>query len=120
MRALRHIGIKLELPTKVRVPGSMPSRSEIEAALRHLAPRIPLHEFAAVVDHALDSPGLRVAWPENAAWLSLLAYARHTLTDYDDLLAQGYDQDSARFFIADELEDVLTAWGVRRKLDPQK
>src|SRR6185437_12363490 len=94
----------------------MPSRSAIASALRHLAPRLPAHEFAAVVDHAMDSPGLRVATPENAAWLSLVAYARHTLTDYDALLAQGYDRDSARFFVADELAGLLAGWGVKRKL----
>jgi hypothetical protein len=96
----------------------MPSRSSISSALRHLAPRLPLHEFAAVVDHAMDSPGLRVASPGNAAWLSLVAYARHTMTEYDDLLAQGYDRDSARFFVGDELADLLAGWGVRRKLGP--
>lgn len=94
----------------------MPSRSTIASALRHLAPRLPAHEFAAVVDHAMDSPGLRVAVPENAAWLSLVAYARHTMTDYDALLAQGYDRDSARFFVAEELEGLLAGWGAKRKL----
>ncbi len=94
----------------------MPARSSIASALRHLAPRLPAHEFEAVVDHAMDSRGLRVASPEAAAWLSLVAYARHTLTDYDELLAQGYDKDSARFFVAGELEELLGQWGVRRKL----
>ena len=98
----------------------MSSRSAISSALRHLAPQLPAHEFAAVVDHAMDSPGLKVASPENAAWLSLVAYARHTMTEYDDLLAQGYDRDSARFFVADDLADVLEAWAVRRKLDPDE
>ncbi len=94
----------------------MPSRAAIAAALRHLAPRLPAHEFAAIVDHAIDSPGLSVASPENAAWLSLVAYARHTMTDYDALLAEGYDRDSARFFVAGALEELLASWGVRRKL----
>jgi hypothetical protein len=94
----------------------MASRPEIEDALRRLAPRIPKHEFGAVLDHALDSRGLRVASPETAAWLSLVAYVRHALTDYDDLLAQGYDQDSARHFVAHAMQATLTAWGVRRKL----
>ena len=94
----------------------MPSRAAIAAALRHLAPRLPAHEFGAVVDHAIDSPGLAVATPENAAWLSLVAYARHTMTDYDALLAEGYDRDSARFFVAGALEELLASWGVRRKL----
>jgi hypothetical protein len=94
----------------------MARRSDIEEALRRLAPDIPPHEFAAVIDHARDSPGLRAASPENAAWLSLVAYLRHAFTDYDELLAQGYDRDSARFFVAGEMQAVLEQWGVRRKL----
>ena len=92
-------------------------RSEIESVLRHLAPKIPPHEFGAVVDHALDSEGLKTAAPDTAAWLSLVAYVRHTCTEYDDLLTQGYDRDSARHFVADEMDAVLKRWGVRRTLD---
>jgi hypothetical protein len=94
----------------------MPSRADIEVALRHLAPRMPDHEFGAVVDHALDSGGLRTAAAETAAWLSLVAYVRHTLTDYDALLVEGYDRDSARFFVADDIRGILAGWGVRRPL----
>ena len=94
----------------------MAKRGEIEIALRRLAPRIPAHEFAAVVDHAVDSPGLKPASPETAAWLSLVAYVRHVFTDYDDLLTQDYDPDSARHFVADEIAAVLNDWGVRRRL----
>lgn len=94
----------------------MSKRTVIEDALRRLAPKIPPHEFGAVVDHALDSRGLRSASPETAAWLSLVAYVRHALTEYDDLLAQGYDQDSARHFVADDIGRVLAEWGVRRTL----
>ena len=94
----------------------MLKRTVIEEALRRLAPKIPPHEFGAVVDHALDSRGLRSASPETAAWLSLVAYVRHALTEYDDLLAQGYDQDSARHFVADDIGRVLAEWGVRRTL----
>ena len=94
----------------------MSARAEIGRALRVLAPKLPPHEFEAVLDHAVDSPGLRVAAPETAAWLALVAYARHTFTDYDDLLREAYDQESARFFVADELSAVLREWGVRRPL----
>ena len=69
-----------------------------------------------MVDHAVDSPGLSVASPETAAWLSLVAYVRHVFTDYDELLTQDYDQESARFFVASEIETVLSTWGVRRRL----
>ena len=94
----------------------MSRRTDIEGALKRLAPRIPDHEFGAVVDHALDSRGLRPAAPEEAAWLSLVAYVRHVFTDYDALRDQDYDEDSARFFVAEEIQGVLSGWGVRRKL----
>ena len=94
----------------------MSRRAHIENALRRLAPCIPDHEFGAVVDHALDSRGLRQAAPEEAAWLSLVAYVRHVFTDYDGLRDQDYDEDSARFFVAEEIEAVLKGWGVRRRL----
>ena len=94
----------------------MSRRADIEAAVRRLAPKIPAHELGAVTDHALDSPGLRTAAPENAAWLSLVAYIRHVFTEYDDLLAQGYDQDSARFFVVEEIDAVLEGWGATRRV----
>jgi hypothetical protein len=96
----------------------VPKRSEIENALRRLAPQIPAFEFAAVADHAMDSRGLRHAAPEEAAWLSLVAYVRHVFTDYDALLEQDYDEASARFFVAAEMEAKLAEWGVRRPLRP--
>lgn len=91
-------------------------RAALEAALRRLAPKIPPHEFGAVIDHALDSRGLRHAAPETAVWLSLVAYARHVFTEYDDLLTQGYDRESARHFVMDEIAERLSEWGVRRTL----
>ena len=97
----------------------MSTRAEIARALRMLAPRIPTHEFEAVLDHARASPGLKTAAPETAAWLSLVAYARHVFTDYDELLQEQYDPESARFFVADGLAAVLRGWGVRRLLKPK-
>lgn len=97
----------------------MAKRADIGSALRRLAPRIPAHEFEAVIDHAMDSRGLSTASPETAAWLSLVAYLRHVFTEYDDLLKQGYDQDSARFFVLADIEAKLTEWGVRRKLNQE-
>ena len=80
---------------------------------------MPAHEFAAVADHAMTSRGLRHAAPEEAAWLSLVAYVRHVFTEYDALLEQDYDEASARFFVATEMEAKLAQWGVRRPLRPE-
>jgi hypothetical protein len=96
------------------------TRAEIARALRVLAPRIPVHEFEAVLDHARASPGLKTASPDTAAWLSLVAYARHVFTDYDELLQEHYDPESARFFVANELAAVLRDWGVRRTLTKEE
>lgn len=91
-------------------------RRQIEEALRTLAPRIPDHEAMAVLDHAEDSRGLSKAQPPTAAWLSLVAYVRHVHTDYDGLLGDGYDADSARFFVLDEINAALAEWGCRRQV----
>ncbi|MGF1621739.1 MAG: DUF2293 domain-containing protein [Rhodomicrobiaceae bacterium] len=85
--------------------------------MRRLAPAIPDHECGAIVDHAMDSWGLRTASPETAAWLSMTAYIRHQLTEYDDLLAQGYDSESARFFVLDDINAVLEEWKARRRIE---
>ena len=96
----------------------MATRKEIENALRYLAPRIPGHEFGAIADHAMDSPGLHNAAPETAAWLSMVSFIRHVLTEYDSLLDEGYEQESARHFVASDMQAVLKEWGVKRPLNP--
>jgi hypothetical protein len=94
----------------------MNRRELLESAIRVLAPRIPRHEYESVVDHALGSRGLHTASPEAAAWLSMTAFIRHRLTDYDNLLDEGYDQDSARFFVIDQINRVLAEWGSPRRI----
>ena len=91
----------------------MDRRAAVAFALRQIAPRLPDFEAETVIDRALRSPGLRRAAPETAAWLALVAFARHVFTDYDDLLDDGYDRDSARHFVLDALNAVLVGWGAR-------
>jgi len=92
-------------------------RERLGEALDHLAPRLPRFEREAIIDHALDSPGLSVAAPGNAAWLAMVVYIRHVFTDYDALLAEGFDQDAARFFVIDEINDYLAEWGASRQVE---
>ncbi len=109
-------GAGAQMPT-----GPASSRRErIAQALDRLAPDIPRFEREAILDHALDSPGLASAYPESAAWLSMVAYIRHVLTDYDALLAEGFDQDAARFFVLDETNDYLADWGSKRRVDGEE
>jgi hypothetical protein len=92
------------------------SRADLESALRHLAPRIPDFEFGAVIEHALASPGLGRAAPEPALWLSMTAYIRHVFTEYDALIDDGYDVESARHFVLDASNAKLAEWGVKRRI----
>lgn len=85
----------------------------IEAAALALAPKVPARDLAGIVAHAVASRGLRTASPEAAAWLSLVSYIRHNLTDYDAMLEEGYGAEAARHFCRDALNDVLERWGAR-------
>lgn len=93
---------------------------DLKAALRRLAPDLPRYDQGAVIDHALDSRGLRTASAEAAAWLSLVAHVRHVYTDYDDLIASGYDRDAARFFVVDTLNTTIGDWGCRRRVTAEE
>lgn len=46
-----------------------------------------------------------------AAYLATLAHIRHQHTQYDALRDEGYDHDSARHFIVEEVNEVLRDWG---------
>jgi hypothetical protein len=95
-------------------------REELGTALRYLAPQIPDFEFGAVIDHAMLSPTLNRAVPETALWLSMTAYIRHNFTDYDALLEDGYDVESARHFVLDAMNEKLAEWGVRRRISDKE
>lgn len=101
-------------------PAPQTRRAALLDALRALAPGIPRFDLEAAADHGMDSPGLRKAAPEVAAWLSLVAYLRHVHTDYDALLEDGYDTDSARFFVLDTLNEVLGDWECRRRVNGEE
>lgn len=93
-----------------------PRRAAIAKALAVLAPAIPKFDRDAVLDLAEDSPGLRTGSPQAAAWLALTSHVRHLHTDYDRMLADGYEVDSARHFCSEAMATVLAAWGCRKRL----
>ena len=55
--------------------------------------------------------------PSVAVWLATVAHVRHAHTDYEKLMAEGYDRDAARFFVIDEINGVLTRWRATRLLE---
>jgi hypothetical protein len=97
------------------LPLSTKLQKEIAKALTTLAPGIPFADAEAVRTHAA-SRHLRSYPPGISVWLSLIAHIRHQHTDYDVLLADGYDVESARHFVLDATNDVLTRWRATRKI----
>lgn len=87
----------------------------IRAALRALVPGIPLDEAQDILIRA-GRPALKELPPLTALWLALTSHIRHRHTEYDTLLADGYDRDAARFFVADATDDMLTSWGCARSV----
>lgn len=91
-------------------------RRAIDKALTLLLPMAPFADtekirVEASARHFRDLP------PSIAVWLATIAHVRHEHTDYDRLLAEGYDRDSARFFVVDQINEWLTKWRATRLLD---
>jgi hypothetical protein len=88
----------------------------IRKALRALAPEIPLADAEDI--HARAARIAKTGLPaQTAVWLALVAHVRHRHTDYDSLLAEGYDREAARHFVVDATEERLARWGCRRRID---
>ena len=81
-----------------------------------LVPQAPYADSEPIRSAAL-SAHMRHLPPSIAVWLSIVAYIRHTYTDYDKLRDEGYDKDSARFFVIDDINEKLTEWRATRFVD---
>ncbi|MEH0076340.1 DUF2293 domain-containing protein [Pannonibacter sp. Pt2] len=98
--------------TEPAVPqtGGTRRQKDMRKALRQIAPRIPLFDAQAVLSGAMAGH-LRHLPPSIAVQQALTSHIRHTATEYDTLLAEGYDRDSARHFVLDDINDQLADWG---------
>lgn len=92
-------------------------RRAIGKALTLLLPLAPYADTEAIRADAM-AKHMKTLPPSIAVWLATVAHIRHAHTDYEKLLSEGYDRDSARFFILDEINSVLTRWRATRLLDP--
>ena len=96
-----------------------PRQKAIHKALRELIPLAPYADFEPIAT-AARAKHMRDLTPVNGAFLATVAYIRHVYTDYDDLRDEGYDHDSARFFVADEINEKLQDWGSPRRLKAEE
>lgn len=95
------------------MPLSTKLQREIAKALVALAPGIPFADAQTVKAQAA-SRHLRSYPPGISVWLALVAHIRHIHTDYDALLDEGYDKESARHFCLTAINAKLTEWRATR------
>jgi hypothetical protein len=86
-------------------------------ALTALLPLAPYADTEKIRAEA-GARHLKTLPPPIAVWLAAIAHIRHEHTDYENLLAEGYDRESARFFVIEQTNAVLTRWRATRLLDP--
>ena len=89
----------------------------IARALTALLPLAPYSDAESIRADA-NRPHLKTLPPSLAIWLATVAHIRHAHTEYERLLGEGYDRESARFFVVDQINEVLTRWRATRMLDP--
>jgi len=85
--------------------------------IREIYPHCPPDVEKIIAEHACEKYSGRVgrsasakAFDEAAITLAVTAYIRHTNTNYDTLLAQGYDRFAARDMVRGEIVEILNAW----------
>jgi hypothetical protein len=85
--------------------------------VRELFPRCPSGREIAIAQHACLKYSGRVGrsaaarkLDEDAVRLAVTAHIRHTETDYDSLLAAGYDRQDARMEVRKEVDRIAEKW----------
>jgi len=91
-------------------------RQAIDKALTMLIPMAPYIDAEKIRTDA-GAVHMKTLPVSTAVWLATVAHIRHEHTDYDHLLSDGYDRDSARFFVIEPINDVLTRWRATRLLE---
>ncbi|MGX9177260.1 MAG: DUF2293 domain-containing protein [Mesorhizobium sp.] len=91
-------------------------RRAIAKALTALLPLAPYADMEKIRADA-GAVHMKSLPPTIAVWLATTAHIRHVHTDYEKLLAEGYDRDSARFFVMEQTNIVLTRWRATRLLE---
>ncbi|ESZ20275.1 DUF2293 domain-containing protein [Mesorhizobium sp. L48C026A00] len=91
------------------------------AIAKALTALLPLAPYADMEKIRADAGAVHMKSlpPSIAVWLATIAHIRHVHTDYEKLLAEGYDRDSARFFVMEQTNRVLTRWRATRLLQDE-
>ena len=94
-------------------------QTQMSKSLKELVPLAPLADVLVIKEIA-HRRHLRHLPAPIGAWLAVTTHIRHNHTDYDALLDEGYDSDSARHFVLDDMNAVLRSWQSSRLIDPDE
>lgn len=99
-----------------------PSTNRLRAIAKALTALLPMAPYADIekIREMASARDMRELPPSIAVWLATITYVRHEHSSYDSLLTEGYDRDSARFFVIEEINEVLTRWRATRLLDAEE
>jgi hypothetical protein len=85
--------------------------------VRQLFPGCPAGRELVIAEHACQKYSGRVGrsaaakdLDESAVRLAVIAHIRHAETDYDELLAQGFDRWDARAQVEEDVAQVMEKW----------
>ena len=88
--------------------------------VQKLFPQCPPGREIAIAEHACLKYSGRIgrsaaakSFDEDSVRLAVIAHIRHAETQYDELLARGYERWDARTQVEDAVARVLTKWGSR-------
>ncbi len=92
--------------------------------VRELYPGCPAGREEIIAEHACLKYSGRVgrsaaakSLAESAVRLAVMAHIRHAETEYDALLAQGYDRGDARAQVEADVNQVLAQWTESKNVD---
>ncbi len=90
---------------------------EFAGQLRNYFPRCPKGRERAIAEHACLKYSGRVgrskdakSFDKDAIQMAVIAHIRHRETEYDTLLAQGYERYDARAAVRGEVDSVFVKW----------
>ena len=95
------------------------AKKSIKKALRELLPLITLADFE-LIETIANKGHLRHLPPTIAAWQATTTHIRHNHTDYDQLLNDGYDEESARHFVLNSINEKLEEWGSAKQISEEE
>ena len=95
---------------------------EFSERIRRDCPGCPEQEAEAIAKHACEKYSGRIGrsaaakeFDKSAMDLAVRAHVRHTHTEYDRLLARGWERDEARATVAAVVAEVMDRWCGRQK-----